>query len=198
MWLWVILCIVLATVLVYDARRYRPDFQILQTSVEKLTPELIRERYPVVIEDGVSDPTLLVRHRLAWTYRWMDPPASATGAGWVTVPSRYMVVWNGHNERDIRVRLAHPHTAKNTDPSYTEVILYPLQSIIVPVRWRVYSDMATYIRAWDYVSYFMPSPAPAPALSPSQATVSHADAVAGAQATSAPVSEVAIHSRGPS
>jgi len=151
---WVVLVIVLFIVYILsrDTLVVSDDFRILQTKISDFHFLLLKERCPIVIEDGVSDVHLLLGSCFSYMYMWWSDLSST--ALWKKSMSKYIVVHNSNKTEDTSVWLAHPKEsssgtwkssscaylvdldiASHEKRKYVEIVLHPLQSVIIPCHW---------------------------------------------------------------
>jgi hypothetical protein len=127
-----------------------PEFDLLQVPVSKLTPSLLFEKSPVLIEDRTVHPNALAETAFKWLYvkRKVDAVYNATmpqnNNTYTIAMSRYTLLYADQDA--CIVRLAHP-SFKNKKGDYTKLVdirLAQNQTLIVPRGWA-YKLQGSYV-----------------------------------------------------
>jgi hypothetical protein len=119
-----------------DALRVNSDVRILQTPVRDLTPELLRARYPVVIQESIVDPVSLLR--TAFKYQFMSSRTAKFTGEYMNARPRYAVMYttgfiaDGEDDKRAQVDVYSPK-----GDEFVSVLLRPHQCLILPCRWSM-------------------------------------------------------------
>jgi hypothetical protein len=160
-WLpWVVMVIVfgVAVVLVKDTQYVPDEFRILQSGFADFNPDMLKERSPLVLQDGVTDAHILLATCFRYTYLWATDIQADAGP-WRKSISKYVIVHNASSSRDASVWVAHPKemtghgvvlrpsqgsgaflidtgdVSIQGERKYVEIVLHPCQSLVVPCNW---------------------------------------------------------------
>jgi hypothetical protein len=113
-WILIVTAVIIsmAYLMIIDASKYATEFRIMQTGLSDYHPNLLLERCPLVIQDGVTDATLLLDTCFRHTYIWADiiPIVNSENPynPWKCSMSKYVIVHNPYADYDLRVAVAHP------------------------------------------------------------------------------------------
>jgi hypothetical protein len=131
------LTLMLLLVFVYarDAMRSNSDVRILQTPVRDLTPELLRARYPVVIQESIVEPVSLLR--TAFKYQFVSSRAAKFTGEYMNARPRYAVMYttgvsDGQEDKRAQVDVYSPK-----GDEFVSVLLRSHQCLILPSRWSL-------------------------------------------------------------
>lgn len=147
-WVVVLLIVLCMAVLVRDTQRVPDEFRILQSGLADFHPDILKERCPVVIQDGVTDARILLTTCFRYQYLWATDVPAAPRA-WRQSLSKYVIVHNASTTEDASVWVAHPREMQGSaargatgflvdageEKKYVDIVLHPCQSLVVPCSW---------------------------------------------------------------
>lgn len=120
----IIVVILIICIYIYYYTKYKSDYNILQTYLDKIDLNLIYEKYPVVIYDKVIDPAQLIKTLFAYTYLFKKQ--EKIKPIYCTINrSKHMILWNADN--DISINLINPKYSR--DIKWTKVNGYKISTV---------------------------------------------------------------------
>jgi hypothetical protein len=161
----VVLLILITAIVLNYTFSFRHTFEILQTNVATINPNVFWERHPVIIEDAIVDPRQLLKTTMKYMYYWADAHDHLESGE----PSlfkvrrnlaKHLLLHNNHSETVV-ISLIHPKFADDILPSsvlskkhpyfsysqisvrdeaapsvqYTDILLHPRQVLVLPTNW---------------------------------------------------------------
>jgi hypothetical protein len=157
----VLICIICALLLFIYLRyptTYSPGVDILQVPLTNFDPQLLLERYPVVIPDRIVDPIELgnsFKCLYTWEYTNINYDVPVSQARLLL--AKYTLLYNQGSDTAI-VSLSHPSNAdtltfsksqhihyrianlEDTSIPTTALLLHPHQTVILPTNWVIISE----------------------------------------------------------
>lgn len=118
--LYVILLVIMAIVYVrYNLRRVE-QYEILQVTSGKLTPDILEERKPVVVQKGAKIVEDVICIAMRYLYLYKTPAREATPCSFVWVNAKYSVIFTPPDV-DAPVELEILHSRYKNDANYQSV-----------------------------------------------------------------------------
>ena len=132
---WIIIAIV-AVLIVGHVRRYSTpceDVQILQVPLASLTPALLAERRPIVVQERMVDPKDLLDTVFKWRYLFVVQGKKGQGGRQLrNTWARFTLIYGlGEEEEEHVVELTHPSFP--AEP--VEIVLRRGRTLILPPWW---------------------------------------------------------------
>jgi hypothetical protein len=141
-----ILLLLLAWVYVRGALRpcpSQPAYQILQPPLQALTPQLLYERYPIVVQEPLVDPMQLLGTLFKYQYLWSRRRSCASSASaFQTVRGKFCLIFNPQASHTLSI--VHPH--HRAERRYTDILMSQHQCAILPYGWQ-YASNSTHTQA---------------------------------------------------
>lgn len=131
---------VVAAAVLYLLDYYRtPELALLQTTLAEFSPDVLRERQPIVLTDRIENLEAINRAWFPWnTSRSMVFEAETEAAPWRTNGFKYALVQNAAAAEPIELFLYRGALGADRTPpadaTLTGVILQPAQFIVLPYR----------------------------------------------------------------
>lgn len=130
-----LLIVLLALVVLMYIRynlKYNDEIEILQMLPAKLTPDILAEKNPIVLEGCRDPPSVLVRKAFAYMYlyttKWTYTP------GTLVKNNARFVVMTTEDETDIEI--VNPKHTHKTDYKSVAIKLHKGEIFILPMYWR--------------------------------------------------------------
>ena len=146
-----ILCIVVLLVYLYiqSYMSVKEDYTILQTWLEKVTPETLADKYPIVIFDQIVKPEQLCSTLFAYLYITVKHKTISGRDGIRKNVAKYLVLYS--TTETINIHLISPKyrrmikygdkiEAQDPKIQYVTIKLKPHQLLIVPMSWSFACD----------------------------------------------------------
>lgn len=112
-----------------------PKLEILQTSISQLQPQLLFEKLPIILNEGIVDPLDLVRKVFRFLYIYKKHITTFPQDTWVKNKARYLVVYSLNPDGILGI--THPKNPKH----HIHIKLSAHKCIILPTSWsyNIYS-----------------------------------------------------------
>lgn len=151
-----VIVLVLLIVVVY-ARYYlraNQEFQIIQASLTKVKPNHLFEKSPIVIEEPMVDPKLLLKtlFKYLYTFKRIGTPKQNV---LIQNKCKYMIIWP--TQREAEVQIMHPKEKNREKALHLDVKLKRNQCVILPLHWwyKTDSEMFAKIDLDDLISIIL-------------------------------------------
>jgi hypothetical protein len=164
-----IFCIIALLVFLYvqSYMSVKEDYTILQTWLEKVTPETLADKYPIVIFDQIVKPEQLLSTLFAYLYFTVKQTSMTKSDGIMKNTAKYLVLYSTQTTNNIHlispkytraISYGKDIAAQNSKVQYVTLKLKPHQLLVVPMFWSFACDSteptnAMYIH--DIISLFV-------------------------------------------
>jgi hypothetical protein len=150
--------------------KYTNEFDIIQVFLDKVSPDILYERQPIVIYDSLANPKDLLNTLFKYQYLFQREYDTPTETG-VAVKSKFSIIYSSQNEQVV-IKLIHPKynsdfkwyssqhqrlsttDINTTNIQYIDVQLKKNQVMLIPSHWIVHADVSLHkIDIDDVASY---------------------------------------------
>lgn len=156
MLIWIIIVLIIV-IYVLHYTKVNDSYNITQTYIENLTPEILREKHPIIVYDMVPSLKELLKTLFAYEYIFSTNKIAKDDT-LIVNKSKYMLLHNIQNHT-IDVDIVSPKYAKvsnKKDISLVTIKLKPNQLLILPFRWIYHTTAEIYVTVLDdLVSYLV-------------------------------------------
>lgn len=128
----VILLILLTLFYIVQSTKTNEDVQIIQTTLSTITDDIIREKYPIVIQDEPVDIDDVVKTVFKYEYMFLKKNV-INRKKLHRIQGKFCIIQN-INQNNIILK------TKNKNDYFVDIILSPLTVLVLPFRWYLMCD----------------------------------------------------------
>lgn len=127
--------VLVALVVVIYLRYYlssNPEFQIIQASLDRIQPKHLFEKNPVIIEEQIVDPLILLNtlFKYLYTFKRVSQPIPNV---FLQNKFKFCIIWPTTTASDVKIM--HPRDRKKEKPMILDIKLKRNQCLILPLHW---------------------------------------------------------------
>ena len=131
----VLLILVLVMYIRYNLK-YNDEIQILQMLPAKLTPDILAEKNPIIIDGCQDTPSVLVRKAFAYMYLYTTNWTYTEGT-LIKNNARFVVITT---DNETEIEIVNPKYTHKTNYKSVVVKLHKGEIFILPMYWRFKAD----------------------------------------------------------
>ena len=148
-----IACIVLALVIIYVRYSFKinPALEIIYTSMQDFTSNMLAERSPILFREQLVDPVAALEQLLRYQYFFHRPMAVLDAHKVAKVKARWSVLVA--NKSPTTVKLFHPNGSADMDV-FINVVMKEDQALVVPISWKIEAQGGDDVRIINFHDWF--------------------------------------------
>lgn len=131
----VLLVTLIAIIYIRYNMKFNDQYEILQTSSDKMTPSLLFEKSPIVVDTYVENAGAFISSVFRYLHISTSQPYQTSGVK--DSNAKYLVI---SAPKDVVIDVVNPKYKGSSTPMYVSINLYKKQILVLPMYWTFTSS----------------------------------------------------------